>query len=163
MISLARLAPAETARVLHLKLAAGQDSFVGQIGDMVSEIADGIDFHIIEENGQVPGFFKTDLSYADHNGFAQPQEIGLRGFLIDASHQGCGVASRALAILPDYLRSLYPDVPSVVLTVSCDNPAAYHVYQRGGFSDTGELCLGGRAGPQHIMRLPLADPATALS
>lgn len=43
----------------------------------------------------------------------------------------------------------------MVLTVNARNPAARAVYLAGGFADTGELYLGGPAGPQHVMRLPL--------
>ncbi len=80
-------------------------------------------------------------------------DLLLRGFLVDAAEQGRGVASRAVAALPEVVRRDFPAARTVVLTVNVRNPAARAVYLRGGFVDAGELHLGGSAGPQHVLRL----------
>ena len=41
----------------------------------------------------------------------------------------------------------------IVLSVNVRNPVAIRTYARAGFADTGELYLGGTAGPQHVFEL----------
>lgn len=98
-------------------------------------------------------FFKIDRGMG-RNDFARAGELGLRGLLVGAQYQGLGYGTAAFAALPAYLAERYDSV-SVVLTVNCRNTLAHHVYVRGGWIDEGELYLGGRAGPQHVLRLPL--------
>ncbi len=43
----------------------------------------------------------------------------------------------------------------MVLTVNVRNQVARRLYLRHGFSDSGQLYLGGNAGPQHVLRLDL--------
>lgn len=74
--------------------------------------------------------------------------------MIDQAHQGRGIASRAVALLPAYLR-LHYHAEVVYLTVNIANPAAIKCYINGGFTDTGDVWPKGMAGPQHIMRMPL--------
>jgi RimJ/RimL family protein N-acetyltransferase len=80
-------------------------------------------------------------------------DLLLRGFLVDAAAQGRGVATRAVAALPEVVRHDFPAAQTVVLTVNVRNPVARAVYLRGGFLDAGGLHLGGSAGPQHVLRL----------
>ena len=87
-------------------------------------------------------------------------DLLLRGFFVDAGAQGRGVATRAVARLPDVVRRDFPAVRSLVLTVDVRNPVARGVYLRGGFVDAGELYLGGSVGPQHVLRLDLGAGAT---
>jgi len=82
-------------------------------------------------------------------------DLLLRGFFVDAAAQGRGVATRAVAALPEVVRRDFPAARSVVLTVNVRNPAARAVYVRGGFVEVGGLYLGGSAGPQHVLRLEL--------
>jgi predicted GNAT family acetyltransferase len=60
-----------------------------------------------------------------------------------------------VAALPGTLAADLPAARSVVLTVNVRNDVARRLYLRGGFVDTGELHLGGSAGPQHVLRLDL--------
>ena len=57
--------------------------------------------------------------------------------------------------LPGAMTAAYPHADGIGLTVNCKNLHAYKLYELGGFIDTGELYLGGRSGPQHIMRRKL--------
>ena len=82
-------------------------------------------------------------------------DLLLRGFFVDAAAQGRGVATRAVAALPDVVHRDFPAARSVVLTVNVRNPAARAVYVRGGFVDAGARYLGGSAGPQDVLRLEL--------
>lgn len=154
MIQIAPLAHDQGAQVAHLDLPPDQADFVGQIADMLRETEPHIDFHVIREGEQAVGFFKIDRGM-DRNEFAQPGELGLRGLLIGAQYQGRGLGKACFAQLPAYLAQIYPAAKSVVLTVNCRNSRAYHVYTKTGWHDDGTLYLGGRAGPQHVLRLSL--------
>ncbi len=81
------------------------------------------------------------------------RDVLLRTFLVDAAAQGRGVATRALAALPDFVAEHLPGARRVVLTVNVRNPVAIRTYARAGFADTGALYHGGTAGPQHVFEL----------
>ena len=133
----------------------GQERFSGRADEAFDGAEPAVDLHAIVEGGRIVGFFKIDRRHPDAPPFAREGEIGLRGFLVDRAQQGRGIATAAVRALGGYLAARYPGAPSVVLTVNCADPAAVTCYRRGGFADTGEIHLGGRAGPQHIMRMPL--------
>ncbi|MCW2616487.1 MAG: family N-acetyltransferase [Frankiales bacterium] len=101
---------------------------------------------VVDDNGVPLGFFTLDETGGD---------VLLRGFFVDQRHQRQGRARGALAELPGHVRARFPSAPAVVLTVNVRNPGAYAVYLAAGFADTGELYLGGPAGPQHVLRLEL--------
>lgn len=135
-------------------MTAEQEPFCGNINGHFAADEPGCDFHIVERDGQAVGFFKIDREF-HHHGFVLPDEIGLRGVMIDASEQGRGTGKTAMRMLRSYLTSLYPDAVSVVLTVNIVNDRARAVYLAAGFFDTGNLHYGGTIGPQHILRLSL--------
>lgn len=155
MITLAPLSRDDLDAVRGLRPLPEQEPFSGTGAQIASDPREAIDFHGIFDGDRLVGVFKIDRAYEDGQSFADPGAWGLRGMLIDAGAQGKGVGKSAFAKLPGYLRGQYPDLDSLWLTVNCKNPAARHVYLRGGWEDTGELYHGGRAGPQHILRLSL--------
>ena len=79
----------------------------------------------------------------------------LRAFYVAPPFQGRGLATRAVAAVPDFVRATFPDVDRVLLTVNHANPAAARCYLRGGFTDTGQDYLVGRRGPQDVFVLQL--------
>lgn len=85
----------------------------------------------------------------------------LRAFYLDASAQGRGLGRAAVAALPTLVTRVAPDATRVLLTVNVANPAAIRAYLAGGFTDTGRQYLGGGVGPQHVLELALARPASA--
>ena len=155
MIALLPLGPGDRARVEHLRHGPGQDVFSGRPAEAFDAAEPGVDLHAIAEGDRVVGFFKVDRGYTDAHPFAAPGEVGLRGFLVDRAEQGRGIATAALRALPGHLAARHPKAPAVVLTVNCANRGAIALYRRGGFADTGEMWHGGRAGPQHVMRMRL--------
>ena len=110
--------------------------------------------YVLLEDGAPVAFLVLDETPTDADPAAH---LLLRGFFVDAAAQGRGVATRAVAALPDVVRRDFPRARTVVLTVNVRNPAARAVYVRGGFVDEGELYLGGSAGPQHVLRLHLGE------
>jgi ribosomal protein S18 acetylase RimI-like enzyme len=88
--------------------------------------------------------------------FVRPRgELLLRAFFVDAAWQGRGVGSRALALLPTFVRALDASVTRVVLTVNVENATALHTYRRAGFVDTGEQYHRPGGGAQYVMELVL--------
>lgn len=79
----------------------------------------------------------------------------LRSFYLDAESQGRGIGQRALRGIGPFVRALVPRAVEVVLTVNAANAPAVRAYLGAGFVDDGDQYLGGRLGPQHILRLPL--------
>lgn len=162
MISLVPVPPDQKALVAHLKVAPWQELFVRDGAFAAAETDPALDLYAVELAGEVVGMFKLDRTYADapRHDFAQAGDLGLRGVLVDAGHQGKGIGRALLAALPDLVRNGYPQARRLVLTVNCQNHAARKAYLSAGWQDYGTLYLGGDAGPQHVLMLPLESPAT---
>lgn len=87
--------------------------------------------------------------------YAAADEIGLHGVLVDRRQRGHGYGVAALRALPEVVAREHPQARAIALTVNTRNGAAIAAYRAAGFVDTGELFLGGQAGPQHVMRRSL--------
>lgn len=159
MLDIKPLEEHQIPQVKKLEVAGPQLPFVGRVSSIISVAPDTSHFHVFWVGNQMVGFCNIDIAYAQHYPFTNPGELGLRAFFIDYKMQGKGYGKTAIQVLRNYLREKYTAYPSICLTVNCKNPAAYHCYEKGGFYDTGELYHGGKAGPQHIMRMKIEDPA----
>ncbi|UYM07817.1 GNAT family N-acetyltransferase [Solicola gregarius] len=141
--------------VLALAPAARQDEFSGVAAETLPQ-ADRdpgrAPYVIVTADGEPAGFFVLDSGRSQADPAAG---LTLRAFFVDARFQGRGIAGAALAALPGLIHSHHPRVVRVVLTVNCRNELARSVYLRHGWTDTGELYLGGDAGPQHVLVLDL--------
>ena len=150
-----RLEPHHHKQVIALAVMPEQRPFVGTTVELLAKQVSSSHLHVIIATDRVIGLFNIDTAYADQYDFASAQELGLRSFLIDSKMQGKGYGQQAVANLQPFLQANYAAFSAIVLTVNCKNPSAYHCYKRNGFHDTGLLYLGGKAGPQHIMRMPI--------
>lgn len=156
MLSIVKLTEPEREKVLALSVDDSQLKYVGTTEEILRELPSSCIAHVIKFGEEVVGFFLLDFNYSDSYEFACDKPcIGLRGYLIDARQQGKGHGVQAVKLLPDYVKSQFPDVCKIYLTVNCKNPIAKMCYEKAGFVDGGELYLGGAAGPQHIMSLNL--------
>lgn len=155
MITLHPLGRDGLDRVAHIAVTPQQEPFCGTIAGHFQADEPACDFHLIARDSRAVGFFKIDRAYAANYHFAAPDELGLRGVMIDAREQGQGTGKAAMRALPPYIGRLYPKARALVLTVNEANPLARAVYLAAGFQDTGALHHGGQIGPQHILRLPL--------
>jgi GNAT superfamily N-acetyltransferase len=107
-------------------------------------------------NGEhLVGFFLLDKEYSLEHGFAKASDLGFRAFLIDVHHQGKGLARAVMQALPQFIQARYPQFGRLVLTVNLKNIPARDLYLKNGFIDSESQYLGGSAGPQHILYLPL--------
>jgi RimJ/RimL family protein N-acetyltransferase len=104
-------------------------------------------------DGEPAGFFVLHRGPAAGILAPEPRDVLLRAFLVDARFQGRGIATRALAALPDFVAAHLPGIHRIVLSVNVRNPVAIRTYQRAGFADTGALYHGGVSGPQHVFEL----------
>lgn len=160
VVALCPIAPLEKEPFLSIAVLPDQIKFSGTVAEAFGSAEEGIDFHGIWLGDQPVGFFKIDRLYHSRYPFAHDTDLGLRAFMIDAGHQGQGLARRAVEALGPYIAKHYPDATAVVLTVNMANPGAIRCYLKGGFADTGETWPHGEAGPQHIMRMDLTpEPA----
>lgn len=159
MISLHRLARAELHRLAGLRIAPGQQDFVEDGDRMIRDQTPELSFHEVRRDGGPVGMFKLDPLYFQRHDFAAPDQIGMRGVLIDAQHQGQGLGHAMLTALPAHVRAEYPDAQQIVLTVNSRNTRAHAAYLAAGFRDEGDVWQGGGHGPQHILRLDLKQEA----
>ncbi|WP_109467442.1 GNAT family N-acetyltransferase [Albibacillus kandeliae] len=149
--------------VKHVAVAPEQVLFSGTLESAFESPDPMMDLFAVLLDGHPVGFFKIDRGYDQTHPFAREGELGLRAVMVDAAHQGKGIGKGTIRLLQDYLPRHYPGAPSLALTVNLRNPIAVRSYLSAGFIDTGELWEGGAAGPQHIMRMELAEtPPCAL-
>ncbi|ANO32802.1 acetyltransferase [Vibrio breoganii] len=152
MIEIERLNSSYVPSVKDIQLSDESVRFASTADDFLLDGSDTTHLHVIKHHGLVVGFFKLDTAYASTYSFCSKNSIGLRTLALDQRQQGKGLGTKSVEALGDYLANHYQSYDFVYLTVNCKNPAAVACYRKGGFEDTGELYLGGEAGPQHVMR-----------
>ncbi|UUM31795.1 GNAT family N-acetyltransferase [Vibrio japonicus] len=156
MLTIEKLTRADIERVKSLSVDDSQLKYVGTTEEILNNLNGSCIPHIIKQDCAIVGFFLLDFNYSESYEFVKENSsIGLRAYLIDAKQQGNGYGVKAVMLLPDYVKSHFPDVSKIYLTVNCKNPIAQNCYVKAGFIDNGDLYLGGAAGPQHIMFLNL--------
>lgn len=144
--------------VRALRVADDQVPYVGDIdvnldGALVDPRSEAM---AILVDDSVAGFYRVDHapSFLGRNRLGDASTrlcLGLRAFLVDRRLQGRGIGTRAVVACCADLQRRHPQQRLLALSVNCRNTAAIRAYRRAGFVDTGELYLGGRAGPQHLM------------
>jgi RimJ/RimL family protein N-acetyltransferase len=153
-----RLAPAGPDlrdRLLRLAARPEQEQFTGRLAETLpaAEVDPDREPVAILEDGEPVGFFVLHRGPGAGVLAPAPRDVLLRAFLVDAAAQGRGIATRALAALPDFVADHLPGARRIVLSVNVRNPVAIRTYKRAGFADSGALYHGGAAGPQHVFEL----------
>jgi len=154
-VRLAPVGPELRDRLLRLAPRPDQERFAGPLAQLLPAAeADPERTPVaILLDGAPVGFFVLHRGAGAHELAPEDGDVLLRAFLVDAAAQGRGVATRALAALPDFVAGHLPGARRVVLTVNVGNPVAIRTYARAGFADTGVLYHRGAAGPQHVFEL----------
>jgi RimJ/RimL family protein N-acetyltransferase len=153
-IRVAVMAPRPWDAAGALRVAPAQEAF---IGDVALNLADAAadpdsDAMAILGDGAVIGCYRLDYrpTVVTRRSVGR-RAVVLRAFLLDAGWQGRGLATTALAECCADLARRHPERRLLALNVDCVNVVAVRAYRHAGFVDTGELCRGGRAGPQRLM------------
>jgi RimJ/RimL family protein N-acetyltransferase len=155
MTELRLVTPDLRPRLLALAPRPDQEPFAGRASDTL-RAAEADPFRTpvaIVDDGRPVGIFVLQREAAPLA--PGPHDLLLRAFFVDAAAQGRGIAGRALARLPDFVRHHLPAARRIVLSVNVRNPIAIRTYLRAGFADRGELYHGGAMGPQHVLELTL--------
>ncbi|MEH7389207.1 GNAT family N-acetyltransferase [Bacillus sp. JJ1474] len=74
----------------------------------------------------------------------------LRAFSTDFHHQGKGYARQSIKLLPEFVRSYFPEINEIILAVNLKNEVAQGLYKKNGFVDEGVRKMG-RKGELIIM------------
>lgn len=165
--AIVRVVPVDDAlaeAVRALRVAPEQLEFVGDTAFNLDDTRRDPDSEAMAvlAGDEVVGFYRLDFHPGAVGGraFEEPS-VGLRAVVIDRRRQGRGYGARAMDACCEDLRRRHPQRRLLALTVNCRNLAAIAAYRRSGFVDTGELFLGGAAGPQHLMLRRLQPSPTA--
>ncbi|MFC3716004.1 GNAT family N-acetyltransferase [Luteimonas soli] len=153
-LHVAPVTPERIDAVRALRVAPEQEPFVG-------DTAFNLDDALRDENseamailvGETPvGFYRLDFrpTIVARRSIGEAS-VGLRAFFIDVDWQGRGLGTRAVQACCDDIRARHPDRRLLALNVNVRNVAAINAYRKAGFVETGELYLGGSAGPQYLM------------
>lgn len=153
-LHVAPVTPDTAAAVRTLRIAPGQEPFVGDIGfNLDDALVDPRSEAMAVLVGRVPmGFYRLDFAPAVVTREALGEgAVGLRAFFLDRDWQGRGLGTRALLACCDDLRARHPHCRLLALNVDCANAVAANAYRKAGFVDSGQLIPGGRAGPQRLL------------
>jgi GNAT superfamily N-acetyltransferase len=140
------------AELVKLRARPDQADFVSPVAVTLADslLCEGSEPMAILLEDRPIGFYRLEESVRSIAGHDMDYAaLGLRSFLIDEAWQGRGLGRTVMdAVIAD-VQARHRDIEALVLTVNCRNAVALALYLRAGFVDTGELHLGGRAGPQH--------------
>lgn len=157
MLRLEFLADHHLDALLALELPADQVPFTTLPAELL-ERARG-DAHllpvVITEGGAAIGLFA--LATGPHRDKYLPQPdpdaVALSSLSLDERVQGRGLGTRAVQLVPDFVRQHLPHARRVILVVNRRNERAKRVYERAGFMVT--ATREGRIGPQWVMARPV--------
>jgi RimJ/RimL family protein N-acetyltransferase len=143
-------------RVLRLAPRPEQQRFSGRASDTLSLAANPRRRAVVglDDGGEPVAFMILDTG-ASMVAVHRPGTVGVRGFYVDARHQGRGFGTAVLLALPGYVREHYPDADRIALTVNEANPSAQRAYFRAGFVDTGERYAAVPSSPQLVLEYRL--------
>ncbi len=130
-----------------------QEKYTTLPRDIDSPLPEGVHPIVIVAEGPV-GFFLLHDTERVQTYTESAHALLLSIFSINHPFQGNGYAKAALRQLPAYVRQQFPKTQEVVLSVNLKNDAAFALYEKVGFSDTGRR-ITGPVGEQRIMSLAL--------
>jgi len=144
------------ARVLRLAPLADQQRFSGRASDTLALATHPTRRAVtaLDDDGEPVAFMILD-SGPSMIAVHRPGTVGVRGFYVDARHQGRGIGTAVLRALPGYVREHYPHADRIALTVNVSNETAQRAYVRAGFVDTGERYAAVPSAPQLVLEYRL--------
>jgi RimJ/RimL family protein N-acetyltransferase len=153
------LSPSQQAQVRGLAVSEDGVEYAGagdkQVAAVEAESGDDLVGLAIAMDEQAVGFLVLKRR-SKAPAWARPEDAVVSGMRIDQQHQGAGLGSGALTLLPQWLRRHWPGCPAIALTVDENNLRGIKAYARAGFQDQG-LRETGRIGWVRRMRLPISS------
>ncbi|MGE7907772.1 GNAT family N-acetyltransferase [Peribacillus sp. NPDC094092] len=139
--------PEHLHRLSRFDLPDTQTSFSGLPEEPLKYCREDCDRHpiVILAEGIPVGFFVLHIGENITPFTNDKKAILLRGFLVDQKHQGKGVANKALQMLPEFAKGIFPNKDSIILAVDVMNVIAKSLYAKLGYQDTG-IQKEGRSG-----------------
>src|SRR4051794_15752010 len=131
-VRLAAVAPELREAMLRLAPHRDQERFAGRLADTLPAAEADPDRTpvAIVADGEPSGFFVLHRGPAAGVLAPEPRDLLLPAFLVDTRFQGRGIATRALAALPDFVAAQMPGIRRIVLSVNVGNPVAIRTYRR---------------------------------
>jgi RimJ/RimL family protein N-acetyltransferase len=151
------LAPAERDALLRLEISAEQIEFAGAMSKTVAACEAGDPTQVaglaIRADGDIVGWvvLKRGASAPD---WAAAGAAVVGGLRIDLRHQGRGIGAAALAGMAGWVARHWPEISLLTLRVDDGNAAGIRAYEKAGWTETGERCVG-RVGVERTMSLRL--------
>ncbi len=151
------LSPAERDAVLRLEISAAQVEFAGTLARSVAACEAGDPNDVaglaVRVAGEIVGWLVLK------RGAAAPEWVGadaavVSGLRIDVRHQGRGIGAAALADMARWVTRHWPGTASLTLRVDDANAAGIRAYEKAGWIETGERCVG-RVGVERTMSIRL--------
>ena len=132
------------------------NSFFSSAGRVTEILPGRFDRHpfVILADGIPVGFFVLHIGENTDPFTSDKKAILLRGFLVDQKHQGKGIGKKALQILPEFAKGIFPNKDSIILAVDFMNMNAKTLYTKSGFQDK-EFRRKARSGLMEIMEYRL--------
>ena len=157
-----RLSTPERDAVMALQISAAQVEFAGTTARSVAACEaghpDAVAGLAVRSGDDVVGWLllKRDAAAPAWVGSGTVVVSGLR---VDLRHQGRGVGTAALAQVPHWLATHWPDATALALRVDDGNAAGIRAYEKAGWVESGERRTG-RVGIERTMSLQLRATLT---
>ena len=144
------------ALIKHYEISSDQLNFTGNPLEAIKLAKEDGDRHpvLVMEGSELVSFFVLHKNNGVKEFSATENAILLRTFSTDYRHLQKGYAKKALQLLPQFIRTYFPRIQSIVLAVNYNNTIAQSLYEKGGYMDEGERKQG-RNGELIIMRYKL--------
>ena len=143
--------------VLGLRISAEQLEFAGAVAKSVTACEAGNPAEVaglaIRVGNDIVGWvaLKRGTSAPD---WVEDGAVAVSGLRIDGRYQGRGIGQSALAELARWIERHWPQSSRLVLRVDDGNGAGIRAYEKAGWVEIGERCLG-RVGLERTMALRL--------
>jgi len=158
-IDIKECSPSEFNEFSKITVFEEQADYIPTIAELLNRFSDRhaeVYIHMAGArcNGQAAGIIVVTPTYET----AEVKSAGsalcwVDTLAVDKQFQRRGVGKM---LLEHTLSAIHDRYDALCLTVNVRNESATGMYLKFGFQDSGELYLGGSAGPQHILIFPLS-------
>lgn len=164
-VSIEQIGLSDLEKVETIAVTMEQASFVSPPSEALTLISElgyedkSLPFRIVL-NGETIGFFTLNFfcpiqSQADEEYYGGERDCRIESFMIDQNYQRQGFGFNAFRAITTLLKSDFPQINALKLSVNFRNEVAKSFYLKCGLSDMGKVYHGGSADPQYIYRMEL--------